>query len=267
MAFSRPHAGCGSWRFEWVMQVLENIMLGMLGLVPVPKVDLRNATVFKPGAKCLIIAPHPDDEVIGCYYLLRNSQFSHLVFDVAIVTDDEGLPGLADRRFAETISATEGLNIRQVYRWGFVDGKVIQQAALLKDKLRSSAGLYDYIFSPAPNDTTADHSVVASVALEVVERSKLIWYRSTAFTFKLAHADFIAIGDQDEKALAIRRYVSQREIAFKRTLAFERWESAEHLSNVNSGAEAYIFADLNHLAQVPIDTLSLRSVFAVWSWR
>lgn len=252
---------------KFFLVLAEKVLLAFLRLAPSSRVPFSPRRTISSGTRCLILAPHPDDEILGCYYLLESGSLQNIKFDVAIVTDESDHFGLADRRFDESVRAVKGLNVARLERWGFADGNVCNQIASFKERLFSELEAYDYILSPAPNDTTTDHAVIASAVLDVVPSEKVVWYRSTAFTFKLLSADFIVCGRQQNKESAIRCYVTQDRIAFGRTLAFERWEGKACVSQSDWGAEAFMFADRKRLAKKVLNTLSFRSACAAWRWR
>lgn len=230
-----------------------------------PVGPLLENRVLKTNFSALILAPHPDDEIIGCFHLIesdsRNNRFS-----VAIITQDERVPGLWQRRFGESQEVLSGMHVESVGNWGFRDGGLDAQRAELKEKLTAETANYDYVVCTAPNDRTPDHATLASVALEAVPHDRLIWYRSTWFVFRLIDADFYRVGSAAAKTAAIGKFVSQDGIDLARTLEFAKWEGqCLHLAPGLS-VEGFQFASTDRLAERPLNSISIGALFDAVGW-
>lgn len=134
----------------------------------------------------LVLAPHPDDEAIGCSgtLVLLNSRGAYST--VIYVTDGEKLhgessPGIAEERREEGRKASHLLGCREERFLGIPDGEVESHAdeafnkisALIEEKKP------DLILAPSPIDHHADHISVSRIAmrlLKVFPSSALAFY-------------------------------------------------------------------------------------------
>lgn len=126
-----------------------------------------NLTI-QPNERFLIIAPHADDESIGCGGLmLRYGPQGDILlltdgrkgYDSRIDTVDED--ALARTREAELHRAAGMCGIRSVTCLGLPDGSVSQNA---KRILETDITGYDYIFVPNLSERHKDHRAAAELA-------------------------------------------------------------------------------------------------------
>ncbi len=129
-----------------------------------------------PDAKrVLILAPHPDDEALGCGGTIALYASSGADVHVAIISDggkishefsDAGIDIIETRR-QESIAASAVLGIRQTYFLGFPDGELESFKDGIRLKVESIVEQFrpDIIFSPSPVDYHADHIAVSDIAL------------------------------------------------------------------------------------------------------
>jgi LmbE family N-acetylglucosaminyl deacetylase len=147
------------------------------GLAALPAI--RAETLVPPGSRALIVAPHPDDEVLGTGGLL--AQLAGLGRELAIVAVTDGTGShrgspswtpelLARTRTMETHEALRRLQTPDVsvLRAGLPDGSVAQHeaalAAFLADHLRPT----DCVFATWRHDGHPDHEAVGRVAAAAV---------------------------------------------------------------------------------------------------
>lgn len=128
-----------------------------------------------PGARLLVLAPHPDDEVLAAGALLRLAARGGRQVSVIAVTDGEAShPGstewpvraLARQRRAESAAAMLALGLPPgvLHRLGIPDGSVGQQQAALTDQLRQLIRPADVVVTPWQLDGHPDHEAVARAA-------------------------------------------------------------------------------------------------------
>ena len=145
----------------------------------------NKAVDFFKGRDVTIIAPHNDDEVIGCMHLMEAIS-GIATIDVIIVTKHVDSAVLTYQRRLETEAALESLEINKIINWNFPDGDVAKFSAAIRSKFQRLLATCDIVLCPAPNDKTTDHITIAQVALQELPCEQLIWYRSTWWTFECA---------------------------------------------------------------------------------
>ena len=165
--------------------------------------------------RLLILVPHYDDEVLGCFNLLRNCLEKE--FDLMYVTNSSGLKGkhydsMARRKESEN-ALLDISSVRQKFYLDIPDQEVHMFRSQLKEKILLVSNDYDFILSPAHWDTTPDHSTIANTLLETVDRDKIIFYRSTDYTFKSSSASFYSRGRMGYKLRAINAFKTQGHLA------------------------------------------------------
>lgn len=122
--------------------------------------------------KFLILAPHPDDEAMGCSgtCLLLNKQgaSSNIVF----ITNGESLyetpsEAIAKKRISEARRSCNLIGMKDCIFLDIPDGRVTQNKALLHKKLLNIINdkRPEMIFSPSLYDYHKDHIATASVSL------------------------------------------------------------------------------------------------------
>lgn len=127
--------------------------------------------------KVLVLAPHPDDEVIGCGGTICLYAAMGAEVHVVIVSDGGGLSlaGMDDPqeviacRKQEALRAAGMLGVRQTHFLGFPDGGLsgLKDAVRVKiEEIIRHVGP-DILFAPSPADLHPDHGAVADIALQV----------------------------------------------------------------------------------------------------
>ncbi len=122
--------------------------------------------------KFLILAPHPDDEAMGCSgtCLLLNKQGASS--DIVFITNGEGLNGIpseviAKKRISEARLSCNLIGVKDCIFLDIPDGRVSQNEALLHEKLLQIINdrRPEMIFSPSLFDYHQDHIATATVSL------------------------------------------------------------------------------------------------------
>lgn len=208
------------------------------------------------GNRIAIIAPHNDDEVVGCWHFMEAMAGSADI-GVVVVTRHADDADLTETRRAETRQALLGVGVTELIYWDIADGCAVDAADKLEGLMSDLENGWDYIFCPAPNDRTFDHVPVAKAATAKINPGKLVWYRSTWFTFRMRDADVIFAGSIRKKLTALSVFRSQKKIALARGV----WLSVfEHLllRRRLSSAEGFVFARDSVLPADPLNSISLR---------
>ena len=118
--------------------------------------------------RVLVLAPHPDDEVIGCGGTISLYASQGTDVRLAIISDS----GNADLRRKEAEEAAEILGVREVRFLGFTDGELESHEDEIEEKVEAIIGefLPQVVFAPSPVDHHRDHITVACVALRLLAK-------------------------------------------------------------------------------------------------
>jgi LmbE family N-acetylglucosaminyl deacetylase len=147
------------------------------GLRQLPAADLTG------WARVLVLAAHPDDEVLGVGGTMAVLAAAGARLRLVAVTDGEAShPGHPDRaalaalRTAETADALRVLGAQdtEVIRFGFPDTGVAAREDALADRLRDLAAGCDAVLAPWDRDVHADHEAVGRAARRASPRT--YWY-------------------------------------------------------------------------------------------
>ena len=139
-----------------------------------------------PSGRLVVVAPHPDDEILGCGGLIALASRAGACVDVIAVTDGEAShPDRAEelrrRRPLETLAAMTSLLESPVTydRLGHPDGGV--QGELLLAQLGERVGPGDLVVAPWRHDGHPDHDRVGHSAQRASEIARadfsayLVW--------------------------------------------------------------------------------------------
>lgn len=129
-------------------------------------------------AHAVIVAPHPDDEILGAGGLAQVLAEQTIPLDVCAVTDGEAARGVLDPdatgrlkelRTAESEEALAriGLDPARRYRLGVADGKVSEDETELGSWLDRHLGTDSLLVAPWSHDGHPDHDATGRVAAAV----------------------------------------------------------------------------------------------------
>ena len=199
--------------------------------------------------RVLVLAPHPDDETIGCGGALALLARAGVALHVVLVSDGSGAGGLppdaAAVRQAEFVRALQQLGVSSHALLGFPDGELMLSPELLAAIAQQvDAFAPDWIFCPHAGDLHRDHRVVAAAARQAALASpsvqRLCEYEtwspvqpSHVLDIGAVLATKLAALKQHETALACGNYVEA-------TLGLARYRALLLGAPVQGGAaEAY----------------------------
>lgn len=140
------------------------------------------AQLVPPGSRALILAPHPDDEVLGCGGLIRLLVDEGRDVQVLAITDGGAshpdstiwpVAGLKAARAAESADALRRLGATDVrlLRLGLDDGNVAAQRVRLADALQLFLRASDVLVTTWRMDGHPDHEAIGTVAAAAAARS------------------------------------------------------------------------------------------------
>ncbi len=118
--------------------------------------------------RVLVLAPHPDDEVIGCGGTISLYTSEGTDVRLAIISD----AGNTAIRRKETEDASEILGVREVRFLGFTDGEFESHEGEIEEKLGALIEEFSpqVVFAPSPIDHHRDHITTGRVALRLLEK-------------------------------------------------------------------------------------------------
>ncbi len=164
--------------------------------------------------KALFIAPHPDDEALGCGGTILRLNAAGVISSVVFMTDGERLYGnpsddVAEKRRSEGLKSSELLGCRVPMFLGFPDGGLTHCMKEAGERLSGivAAMRPDIVFAPSPVDYHHDHIAASKIMLELLRdlgSFKLAFYEvysTLRFTHLIEITDFV-----EKKKEAILNY-------------------------------------------------------------
>lgn len=131
--------------------------------IPYEPNDLR-------GERLLVLAPHPDDEVIGCGGLIALHTREHRAVSVVVATDGAEAGDVAVRQ-EESRKGLHIVGAASIEFLGFRDRQLERDLPALKTKLRTIIDAFnpDLIAVPSPVEIHPDHVALARAVAELVQ--------------------------------------------------------------------------------------------------
>jgi len=165
--------------------------------------------------KVLVLAPHPDDELIGCGAVLKQWSDSRVPVKIVVVTDGAaGLPPGADPavRKAESRAGLSRLGIHDCEFWDFPDGHLPFGGAIA-DRYRSLVASYrpSHLVLPHPAEAHPDHRSLTRGLLRALEThwSGWLWFYETMQPCQPMNRYEDATDTLDHKLAALNSHGSQ----------------------------------------------------------
>ncbi|HEY3851130.1 MAG TPA: PIG-L deacetylase family protein [Steroidobacteraceae bacterium] len=176
---------------KWLLKLLARTArphLRTYGLLQTSKVFNRSALVWNPGGeRVLVLAPHMDDEVIGCGGTLARHRTSGADVTVVFLTDGRGsgstslaAAGAADAEIGairkdEARRALREIGVEKIEFLDAPDGGLMAAAARLASRLRSrlDADRPQIVYLPFFLEEHPDHRAASEVLLEAMKGADL----------------------------------------------------------------------------------------------
>lgn len=129
--------------------------------------------------RVVVVAPHPDDEVLACGLLLATAVDLGIDVRVVAVTDGEAAyPGhdpveLADLRRGEQLAALAELGIGAdcVHRAGLPDGRVADHVPFLAEIIAARCSTGTLLVAPSVHDWHPDHEACGAAVRHLARTS------------------------------------------------------------------------------------------------
>ncbi|MGE1173226.1 PIG-L deacetylase family protein [Pseudomonas sp. BW7P1] len=211
---SNPIVGHGTsleqWQTSCRLAALDSI--DILDLVP-------------SGSRAVIIAPHPDDEVLGCGGFLQRLASAGRSLQLISVTDGSASHPGSTRWPVERLSVVRpqesaealrrlGLPMHQLQwlRGGFPDTQVAARESSLCDYLAGYLQAGDVVFSTWREDGHSDHEAVGRAAVEAARRVGARCHELPVWTWHWADPEDARVPWERARKIAL----SKMQIARKR---------------------------------------------------
>jgi LmbE family N-acetylglucosaminyl deacetylase len=179
----------------------------------------------------LIIAPHPDDEVLGCGGLIARLVNKKISPHIIIMTGGEGShygccttphEDIIRARRQLTFQATQilGLPASHIHCLDYVDGEISLKNTVETDKLRRLLDelSYDTVFVPHKGEGWSDHLQTAEIVKNIVQKDVelyeycvWVWYYNV-WNLDWCNAKKLIMNDEEyaHKKKAVAQYVLPR---------------------------------------------------------
>jgi LmbE family N-acetylglucosaminyl deacetylase len=149
------------------------------------------ASWVPPARTTVVLAPHPDDEVLGCGALIAYQRRRNLPVVVVAITDgeaaypDQAPQHLGSCRRAEQLAGLSALDVQRgaVIRLGLPDGHLEHHERTLERMVLALIQSDDLVVAPWMHDHHCDHEAVGRAAARVCDRvgaalmSTVFWAR------------------------------------------------------------------------------------------
>jgi LmbE family N-acetylglucosaminyl deacetylase len=143
--------------------------------------ELPPVQITLPG-RLVVVAPHPDDEVLGAGGLLQSMHHPGVELEIVAVTDGEGSHPVARSSGGVDIASTRaresalaldrlGCGSAMVTRLGFPDGAVANETSRLAEALSDLLGPDDLCLTPWRFDGHPDHDATGAATLAAAAAS------------------------------------------------------------------------------------------------
>lgn len=200
------------------------------------------------GRRVLVVAPHPDDETIGCGGTLALLAEQGAQVTVVVATDGEATIGsslpadaTAVARRAEAVEACEVLGVPAPVFLGLPDGGLAGSRHALVEGLGRAVSSTDpdLVLAPWPLDRHADHRCCAEVVGEVVGDRTDVWgYEAHVPLTATRAVDITSVVDRKRRALRAHATAGLA-MDLEATLGLNRWRSIP-VTGGRGHAEAFL---------------------------
>ena len=179
--------------------------------------------------RIVVVAPHPDDEVLACGLLLATAVERGLPVRIIAVTDGEAAyPGhdpdeLARLRRREQLAALAelGIGADAVHRLGLPDGRVGDHLATLADAIGAHCSTGTLLVAPSVHDWHPDHEACGEAIRRLPDTSwtaswsSLFWAHHHPERLVSSHPRLLRLEGTERQRAARQRAVAQHRSQFR----------------------------------------------------
>lgn len=167
---------------------------------------------FLPCKRIIVLAPHPDDEALGCAGTMMLLTKKGVSVRSVFISNGEKLTGeasesIAAKRKQEGIKAAELMNCEVPIFLGHPDSEIKRDPSQLLDRLMRIVNetMPDIILSPSSIDYHEDHIALSYIVFEMFKKRrinfKLVFYEVYT-TIRFSHlVDISAVVEQKKKII------------------------------------------------------------------
>lgn len=199
--------------------------------------------------RAMVLAPHPDDETIGCGGTIARLTATGAQVTVVLVTDGEATIGSPHRpattarlRRAEAAAACASLGAEPPIALGLPDGHVVEHTASLARALASLHGTFDpqLLFTPWVLERHPDHRAVTAALARITGAPDAVWGYEAHTPIPLPDrlVDISEVVDRKQAALA-QHTTAALAFDLQTTMALARWRSLA-AGGGHGAAEAFL---------------------------
>ena len=159
----------------------------------------------------VVLAPHPDDEIFGCFGLIRLAQALGLQIEVHIASDGERCFGVLPSSEEQTLRAARQQESRAAAAllgypapqfWQLGDSQLMEQTALLERQLQNLWRADALYLAPWRHDGHPDHEALAHCLRRIAAPEHCIYYPVWTLVDPPRRAQFFAQPQVHTLALA-----------------------------------------------------------------
>jgi LmbE family N-acetylglucosaminyl deacetylase len=169
--------------------------------------------------RVLVLAPHADDEALGCGGTIALCASKGAEVHVAAISDGGGMLlessveriTIVEKRKRESLEASKILGVAHTYYLDFPDGELRSHKKEIKDRIDEIIVRFkpDIVLSPSPVDTHDDHITVSEIACELLARPgdmRVAFYEIYGSVRFNSLVDISDVVDIKERAVLAYRY-------------------------------------------------------------
>lgn len=209
-----------------------------------------------PAESVLVLAPHADDEVLGCGGAIAAHVAAGVPVKVVIATDGAFGPKSAQgaQRAAEARDAARVLGYGEPVFWNLPD-RALSYGEPLIARILDAMGEADLVYAPALSETHPDHRILAMGAVEAVRRkgggARVAFYEVSAPLRPNLLLDISRFTTLKQVAVACFRSELARQSYGEQIGALNRYRTYTLAGSV-AAAEAYFVVSAGELAADPL---------------